>query len=205
MGLFPKTEDFFLLFEKQAKELKEASKLVNVIEHNGDIKKHAHKMKQIEHEADDITHLIIKKINSTFITPFDREDIAYLASSMDDVIDELERAINRIYIYDIDPQKKEFCHYYRIINKVIDQVVKGLCELRNKKCQDKLLKHSEIINLLENQADDIHRDTLKSLFIEEKDPIMIIKLREIYESLEAVSDRCEDVANCLETLVIKSL
>ena len=205
MGFFPKTEDFFILFEKQANELKNATKLVNTIESDGDIKKNACKMKQIEHRADGLTHEIFKKLNSTFITPFDREDIANLASNMDEVLDELERAVNRMYIYKIDPQKKEICHYYHIIEKSIEHVNKGVKELRNKKNHEKLLKHSEIINLLENQADDLHRDTLMSLFATEKDPIEILKLREIYDALEIVTDRCEDVANCFETMVIKNM
>lgn len=205
MGFFPKIEDFFILFDKQANELKNAVKLINTIENDGDIKKNARKMKQIEHQADDVTHEIIKKLNSTFITPFDREDIAALASSMDDVLDELERAVNRMYIYNVDPQKKEICKYYHIIEKAIDQVSKGIKELRNRKNHEKLLKHSEIVNLLENQADDLHRDTLMNLFSTEKDPIMVIKLREIYDAFEAVTDRCEDVANCFETLVIKHM
>lgn len=205
MRFFPKTEDFFALFEKQAVELNNASKLIMTLEHDNDIRKKAHKMKQIEHQGDEVTHEIIKTLNTTFITPFDREDITALSSHLDDVLDELERAVNRIYIYDVDPTMIEINRYCRLIEKSIEQVVKAIKELRNSKDHNKLLKHCEIVNLIENQADDLHRDNLQNLFLNEKDPIKIMKLREIFEAFESVTDRLEDIANNIESVVIKHM
>src|SRR3990167_8875366 len=107
-SFFPKNIDFFKLFERQADELDKAVKLLNSIKKgDGDFKKNAAKIKQIEHNADEITHEIIRNLNQTFITPIDREDITMLTSQLDNVIDELDRAINRIYIYRIKPINKE--------------------------------------------------------------------------------------------------
>lgn len=205
MRIFPRNIDFFKLFDAQAVELYNSVKLIKSLKADSDIEKKSKQMKKIEQKADDITHEIIKGLNLTFITPIDREDISMLAGQLDNVIDELERAINRLFIYKIKPIPKEIFLYIDLVEEAISEVAKGIKELSNPKYQKKLLEHCEMVNVIENKADELHRKTLGKLFAEEKDPIQIIKMREIYESFEGVSDFCEAVANDLETIVIKNL
>ncbi|MDO8686667.1 MAG: DUF47 family protein [Candidatus Berkelbacteria bacterium] len=204
LNLFPKNFDFFLLFEKQGENLLECARILEKLEKDNNLEKNARAMKKVEKKADEITHEIYKTLNKTFITPIEREDIALLASELDTVIDELEHAINRISLYEIDPIPIEVFKYCDIICEALEEVSKGIKELKNDKNRDKILKSCEVVNLLENQADDIHRQTLGKLMNREKDLLKIIKLREIYEALENVTDSCENVANSIETIVIKN-
>lgn len=202
--LFPKSFDFFDLFEEQTAQLIRAVECLRDLKEDCDLKKHSRKIKEIEHDADGIAHKILSSLNKTFITPIDREDINLLAHNIDDVIDEIERTVNRMNIYKIDPIPSEIFQIMELIYKASQEVAKGIRELRDPKKRDQVLKYCEIINFIENEADDILRYIISKLFDEEKDPIMIIKLKEIYESLESVTDRCEDVANVLETIVVKN-
>ncbi len=204
MRLFPHNFDFFKLFAAQVEELKAATKIFHQLERDGDIKKNSRRLKTIEHQADEITHDIIRNLNQTFITPIDREDITSLASSLDSVIDEMERAINRLYIYQIDPIPAEVFQYGDVIEKAVLEVAKCVKELTTSRNPNQILKHCEIINIIEDEADQVHRNALSKLLNQEKDPIKIIKLREIYEALENVNDWCENVANVLETIVVKN-
>lgn len=204
MGLFPRTIDFFKFFELQAEQLEAAAKIIDQIDSGSNMKKESSKMKKVEHAADNITHEIFSSLNQTFITPLDREDITSLAGHMDDVIDELDRSINRLSIYKIDPIPREINQYFQLISRSIFEISKAIKELRHHKNRAKLLKHCEITNFIENEADELHRITLARLFEDEKDAIKIIKLKEIYDSLENVTDRAEDAANVLEAIVIKN-
>jgi len=205
MRFFPKNIEFFDLFVEQSEFLSKSIKLLRDLEDDNDIKKRARNIKEIEHEADLVVQKIIINLNKTFITPIDREDIALLACRIDDILDELEKAINRIYIYKINPNETEVFQYFNLIAKIMTEIIKAIKELKNNKNKEDVLKHCEIVNLLENQADDLNRHTLTKLMNEEKDAIKIIKLKEIYETLENVTDRSEDVANVLETIIIKNL
>lgn len=204
MRLFPRNFDFFKLFGAQAQELINTAKLLKKLEKTNDAKKQTRAMKKIEHTADEITHNIIKNLNQTFITPIDREDITLLASHLDDIFDEMDRAINRLYIYKISPIPPAVFQYCRLIEKSLLEVAKGIRELPNSKNRPQILHYCEVINEIENKMDDLHRKTLGELFSKKKSPILIMKLREIYEALENVTDRCEDVANNLETIIIKN-
>ena len=204
MRLFPHNVDFFKLFDAQAEQLQNAVRVFRALEKDGNLLKQARKLKRIEHDADSATHEIIRTLNQTFITPIDREDITLLASHLDDIVDELDRAISRLCIYEIDPLPKEIFRYGYLAEKAILEVVRAIREMRSSKNQAKVLKHCEIANAIENKSDEWHRRTLAQLFSYEKDPIKIMKLREIYEALENVTDRCEDAANVLETIVIKN-
>ena len=205
MGLFPQTTDFFELFEKQATLLQKAVDILADLEENDNAKKQALRLKKLEHEADNIIHEIMNKLNTCFITPIDREDIAKLASDLDDIIDVMDMAVARIDIYTIDPIPREAFLYIHIAEKAIKQVIAAVRELGKKhKNQAKLLKHCEFVNFVENEADDLHRHTLRELFENEKDPLRIIKIKELYEILEHITDRCEDAANTIETIVVKN-
>ncbi len=204
MKFFPQSTDFFALFEKQATLMQKAVDVLADLETNNDAHKQSIKIKKIEHEADDVIHEVMNKLNKTFITPLDREDIAELASELDDVIDVMDMAVARIYIYNIDPIPKPAFLYIHIAEKAIKQVIAAVRELGKNKNQAKLLKHCEFVNFIENEADDLHRHTLGELFKNETDPITIMKIKELYEILEHVTDRCEDAANTIETIVVKN-
>lgn len=204
MRFFPQTTDFFVLFEQQANLLQKAVDILSDLETSDNYRKQAIKIKKLEHQADDIIHDIMNKLNKTFITPLDREDIAKLASDLDDVIDVMDMAVARIDIYKIEPIPKVVFLYIHIAEKAIKQVIAAVRELGNKKNQAKLLKHCEFVNFIENEADDLHRHTLRELFEKETDPIKIIQYKELYEILEHITDRCEDAANTIETIVVKN-
>lgn len=205
MIFFPKNTDFFKLFDSQVDELQNAIKILKGIKKNGNLSKYTKSFKNIEHHADEITHEIIKELNQTFITPIDREDITFLVSRLDDIFDELDRAINRMFIYKIDPQTPTIIKFYSLIEESVEEVVKAVKLLKNKKAVKLMSQSFEKINFLENKTDQLNRLSLTKLFETEKDPIMVIKLKEIYETLESVTDRCEDVANALETIIIKNI
>ena len=204
LRIFPKNIDFFALFEKQADILHEAVIIIRTLEKGADIKKTAIAMKKVEHKADDCTHEIIKNLNMTFITPIDREDITSLASHIDDVVDELEHAINRIDIYHIKPIPKVIYEYLKLIDQQLKVVSDCICNMRQSKKMAQVLKYCEEANNLENKMDELHRKTLAELFQKEKNAIKIMKIREIYDTLESVTDRGEDVANNVEAILVKN-
>lgn len=204
MIFFPKNVDFFNRFEAQIEKLQETATLLESLEASSNLKATARDMKRIEKEADALIRDVLEALNKTFITPIDREDITELASALDDVVDTAERFTSRLEIYQISPLPRELFQYLRFLGKAIDEVNEAVRELRDPKRRAHVLKHCEVINLLENQLDDLHRHTLRDLFAEEKDPIILMKRKEIYEILEDLADRCEDVANVLETIVVKN-
>ncbi len=213
MKFLPKNEKFYNLFEAQTDKLVEAAELLKELrEEPSEIKKIAIKMKKLEEEADDLGHQIISSLHQTFITPIEREDIDILRQNLDDIMDEIERAVNRMAIYKISfsPFPKEIMEYLKIIEKAIREIKEGAKEIRdiNKHFQD-LRDRCERINQLENQGDDINRKILEELMTPSKitpqENLEIMKKKEIYESLENAIDKCEDVANVLESILIKNM
>lgn len=201
-GLIPKEEKFFILFQEMAKLLIEgAQKLKDLTENFDQIEHYQKKIKEVEHEGDKKTHEIIQKLNKTFITPIDREDIYDLASALDDILDLIDASAQRMFLYKIESVTTEAKNFAFIILKSCQAIEKAIRKM------DK--KHEEVnesfveINELENEADKVLRESLGKLFSEEKDPIRLIKWKEIYETLERVTDKCEDVANIIETVVVK--
>ena len=148
MSFFPKNFDFFKLFEDQVIGLDKSVKIFRDLEENNDIKKRAREIKEVEQKADNITHEIIDTLNKTFITPIDREDIALLASNIDDAIDALEKAMNRLSVYEINPVPIEVFQYIDLIEKISSEVTKAVNLLSNPKKKESVLKHCEIINLI---------------------------------------------------------
>ena len=157
--------------------------------------------KEVEHQGDQVTHEIIKKLNTTFITPIDREDIHDLASRLDDVLDYIEAAAERLVVYRI----KEPTSACRAMAEVIVNTTHAMD--RTIKCLRTMdpgfHEHTVEVNRLENTADVLLRDSLAAMFDEASDPIEVIKWKEIYETMEIVTDRCEDVANVLEGVMVK--
>ena len=202
-GLIPKEEKFFVMFQEMAKNIVAgAVALKDMLDNFSDPHKSQRLIKDIEHNGDLQTHELIKKLNKSFITPFDREDIYALASALDDVIDIIDTSTQHIIVYHIDRITPEARELGFIILKACQTVEKAISILE--KHPKHISDYCVEINSLENEADRVRADAISRLFVEEKDPIRLIKWKEIYENLELVTDQCEDVANILETIVVKN-
>jgi len=203
MKLFPKEIDFFEIFDRASVNVtKAASLLVDLMENFDNIEARAKEIYEVEQEGDILTHEIMKNLNKTFITPIDREDLHSLAASLDDVLDLIWGAVDRLMVFKIRETTKEAISMSKdllVTTEVMHKAINNLKEKNYSHIQDYCIE----INRLENRIDRDFRDALGRLFDEVKDPILIIKWKEIYEHLEDASDRCEDVANVLEAIVLK--
>jgi predicted phosphate transport protein (TIGR00153 family) len=203
--MFPKAVDFLELFEAGADNVLEGAKAFrSLVGDFRDVELKVQKIKSIEHEGDRITHEAVEQLNKTFITPIDREDIHSLISKLDDILDLIDAAAQRIVVYRIEQPTPELVAISEQLLKPIETIKMALLLLDNMKNSRQILAHCHDINKLENDADDLHRVAIRNLFDNEKDPIELLKLKEIYEFLEQATDRCEDVANIIEGVVIKN-
>jgi uncharacterized protein len=202
LRLLPKEMRFFELFESHAAKVHEAARALHEMARNYDQPdEKARHIKVLETQADHITHDIIDKLNRTFITPFDREDIHALASALDDVLDNIEGVSSRLTLFKIRSVTPETLQLTSIVEQAcgaIREAVRNLTDLK------KINEYCIQINHLENEADHISRNTTAKLFEEETDFRELIKWKEIYGRLEATTDDCEDVANILEGIVVKN-
>jgi hypothetical protein len=204
MRVFSKKRDFFELFDKVAANiLHAATLLVAIMEHFTNLDNWAQEVHQLENDGDLLTHDIIKKLNKTNITPIDREDIHALASTLDDILDFIWGTAARLAIFRMKESTKEAVIMSKELLTTVELVHKAI-----KKLEEKNYSHMQEycieINKLENKIDRVFRDALGHLFDEIKDPILVIKWKEIYEHLENASDKCEDVADILESIAIKN-
>jgi hypothetical protein len=200
--LIPREVRFFDLFDQQSQNIITASNLLHDLLHQfTDARAKTHAIKEVEHQGDQITHEIVRRLNTTFITPIDREDIHALATRLDDVLDYIEAAAERLVVYRI----KEPTSASRAMADVIVQSAHAMD--RAIKCLRTMdpgfHEHAVEVNRLENSADNLLRDSLAALFEEQGDPIEVIKWKEIYETMEIVTDRCEDVVNVIEGIILK--
>jgi len=190
------------MFAEMSGNLIEGARLLRAI--LGDfqnVETRVQQLKEIEHRGDDMTHAILTKLNQTFITPFDREDIHRLAASLDDVLDFLYAAGERLVMYKITSAPSAAGDLADLVIRQSEQIAKAVSLLEK---HDHVLDYCVEINRLENEADRVAREAMAHLFENEKDPIALIKLKELYEALESASDKAEDVANVLESVVLKS-
>jgi len=204
-SLIPKEMVFFDLFEEAAKNAHEgALALQDLLNDFHDVPAKVKRIKDIEHAGDKITHTTIEKLNQTFITPIDREDIHELICRIDDILDLIDTAVARMYLYKV----KEPTDDAKALAKVLVDATKIITELlpkmRSMKLSSSLLQHCIEIHTKENEGDRIEQHALAALFENGHDPIFIIKWKDIYEELEAATDRCEDVANVIEGIVLKN-
>jgi len=201
-NLVPKEVRFYDEFEQQSANIRRAAGLLHELIHDfADARAKAYSIKTVEHEGDLITHQIVKRLNTTFITPLDREDIYALATRLDDVLDYIEAAGERLVVYRVKAPTSACRALADVIVRITgatDQAVKCLRTL-----DPEYHAHIMEVNRLENEADALLRDSLVALFEENADPIDVIKWKEIYETLEIVTDRCEDVANVIEGIILK--
>lgn len=202
--LIPKEQSFFDLFEKASNNLFEAGRLLaDTMEHFDKVGENAERMERLEHDGDQITHEIMARLNRTFITPLDREDIHQLTSAIDDVLDFMEATTERFTLFkikSITPYAKEMA---QVIAKQVEEIHRMMPQLRHLRHQD-ILQHCIEINRLENQGDRILRDAVGALFDSKSDPIDVMKWRELYELLETATDKSEDVAVVIEGIVLKN-
>ncbi|MDP2729187.1 MAG: DUF47 family protein [Dehalococcoidales bacterium] len=200
----PREEKFFELFEQSAENMvKVAQKLKQLVDTWEDVDDKVNEITGFEHEGDTITHQIMAQLNRTFVTPFDREDIALLAHSLDDVTDFIHAAADYMLIYKVmrpGPRAKELSD---IIVRATIRVEAAICLLRNRTGLKNVFECCVQINELENMADRVFRAALGELFEDTLDITEVIKWREIYEYMESATDRCEDVANVLEGVALK--
>jgi uncharacterized protein len=198
----PKETAFFTMFSQLADSATTAAHLLR--DTLRDLERLDHRtdeLKRIEHDADEVTHEILIKLNKTFITPLDREDIHRLASSLDDVIDFIYSAGERAMLYNITVPTRSAEQLAEVIVAQCEQIAAAVRKLER---PQEILQHCVEINRLENEADRLLRAAIAGLFATEKDPIPLIKLKELYEVLETATDKAEDVANTLESIVLKN-
>jgi predicted phosphate transport protein (TIGR00153 family) len=203
MKFFPKEIDFFEIFDRAALNItKAASMLVALMENFENVEARAKEIYEVEQEGDILTHEIMKKLNKTFITPIDREDLYALASRLDDVLDLIWSAVDRMAVFKVKETTQEAVSMSKDLLETTEAIHKAIRKLKEKNYSH-VQEYCIEINRLENRIDRDFRDALGKMFDEMKDPILIIKWKEIYEHLEDASDRCEDVANVLEAIVLK--
>ncbi len=199
--LIPREEKFYDDFKVMADQLRQGARLLEqMLAIDPPIADKAHEIKEVEHQCDFLTHEIIQRLNKTFVTPIDREDIHELAKTLDDVMDAIDNAAALIPLYRIDkirPGARELTH---VIVKQCDEIRAAVEALEQRKG---VLDRAIEINRLENEADRIHKLAISQLFDEETDAITVMKWKEILDVLEEATDACEDVANLLENVVVK--
>jgi len=200
----PRDTKFYDLFEQSTANLViAAEKLVDLFNNYEDVEAKARQLKDLEHQGDTITHEIIRRVNLTFVTPIDREDIVLLAHTMDSIMDFMEAAGRTAFLYRITQPTERARQLASIIAKMAYTLNDVLPRLRHRDQFNRILEQCVEINRLENEADDVHHAALAELFDSGKDASEIIKWRELYQHMEDATDRGEDVADVLEGIVLK--
>jgi predicted phosphate transport protein (TIGR00153 family) len=200
--LIPKDNSFFAMFSAMSDNLITGARaLVDLFANYQDVEKQIEQIHRIEREGDELTHAILTKLNQTFITPFDREDIHELASKLDDVLDFINASSARLVMYRIASPPPAAGELALIILKQCQKLREAVSLIQT---NGNILAHCVEINRLENEADQVSQLAIARLFECEKDPINLIKIKELLEFLERATDKAEDVANVLETVVLKN-
>jgi len=202
LNFLPKEEQYFDLFVQMtlyicdaARELKE---MLADKDHN--YQEYSRRIKGLEHACDELTHSISTKLNKSFITPFDREDIYTMSTALDDIVDLIDDAARAIIDFDVQEIKSYAREFAVVIERMAEQLREIIAILKKPKNVTQRLVE---IHRLENEGDDIYHAAIAQLFHEEHDPLTVLKWKEIYEKLEAAVDRCENVANIIESVIIK--
>jgi hypothetical protein len=199
--LIPREERFYDDFVALAEEIRRGAQMLEeMLAPDQPIWDKADEIKEVEHKCDFLTHEIIQRLHRTFVTPLDREDIFALARSLDDVMDAIDASATIVRLYHIDRVREDARELARIIMASAEQVVVALKALERRKG---VAEPAVEINRLENEADRAHQTAVRRLFEDERDPVQIMKWKEILDFLEEATDRCEDVANVLEGVVVK--
>jgi predicted phosphate transport protein (TIGR00153 family) len=205
MRLLPREESFFDDFERHAQKTVEGCRAFVEMAQGKTLPAVAcPRIKAIESECDHITHHVVERLHKVFITPIDRNDIFRLISKMDDVMDFVEAAAQRVALYGVNSNNKELWDLARVLQSGAERISEAVSGMRNLKNPEVILEKCVEINRLENEADVQLRGAINKLFTEEKNPIEVIKWKEIFELMETATDRCEDVANIIEGVVLEN-
>ena len=205
MRLLPREESFFDDFEKHAQKTVEGCRaFVDMAQGKVSAAEACPRIKAIENDCDQITHHVVERLHKVFITPIDRNDIFRLISKMDDVMDFVEAASQRVSLYEVDGHNNELWALGRVLQSGSERISEAVAGMRNLKHPELILEKCVEINRLENEADVLLRVAIAKLFKEEKDPMAVIKWKEIFELMETATDRCEDVANIIEGVVLEN-
>ncbi len=205
MALFPRDTNFYDLFERGVAKVIEGTRLLEDLANDfTNVALKAKRIKDVEHEADLITHETISKLNKTFITPLDREDIHGFICSLDNILDYIEAAADQLSLYRVPEIRPDAVLLTDILVKAVGEVKTAVESLRHLKGTETVLKYCIEINRLENEGDFTYRSAIAKLFENKEDPLDVIKWKEIYESIENAVDSCEDVANVIEAIALKN-
>lgn len=204
-SLLPHDEKFFVLFDNMARVIVEAADALRTLpsQAKNDREPIVTRIKELEHRADSITHEVYTELNKTFVTPFDREDVHLLASTLDDVVDFIDGSAQRFLLYKIKKNSADIQRLTDIIYQAALEIQKAVNMLNSMRRADEYQEILQRINQFENDADDVFGFAIADLFDKETDAIELIKTKEVLVNLETTTDKCEDVANVLETLFIK--
>ncbi|OFX18034.1 MAG: phosphate transport regulator [Armatimonadetes bacterium RBG_16_58_9] len=205
LRLIPREEKFFDLFNEQAATVLEGARLLrDFFEDYTDVEQKRMKIEKTESHGDEICHRIVEKLNTTFITPMDREDIHSLSSALDDILDFVNASAQRMGLYHVRTVKPDAKALTNIILRAAEETLALTESLSNMKNVKSMKERWIEVNRLENEGDKVSRAAIAGLFENEKDPIEVIKWKEIYEHLEMAIDKCEDAANIVESVVLKN-
>lgn len=202
----PKNRIFYELFEKVANNVEKMGSVLKAVVAEPDFDKRAAlitQLEDLEHDNDELTHNLFTELGRNFITPFDREDIHYLATSLDDIADYIYAAGKKINFYRVNPNDTGMQKFAELIEQSAAQVKIAVVELRDMKNMRNITEALVKINSIENQADDVFDFSIEKLFATEPDAKEVIKKREIYQVMEIVTDKCEDASNVIESIIIK--
>lgn len=201
-SLLPREDEYFVLFTQITEKIQEASNILVEMLHSkdGSFETYTKRIKDTEHDCDELTHKITTKLNKSFITPFDREDIYTLAVALDDVCDYIDAGARAIVMYDIRDITEHAVNLAKVIQKLAGAINSAISIL--KKPTD-MNQHFVEIHRLENEADEIYFRAIGELFKSSTDPLSVIRYKELYEILENATDRCESVANIIESIILK--
>jgi predicted phosphate transport protein (TIGR00153 family) len=201
--LLPKEEKYFDMFNRLASHMTECALLLQKLFSDFDRRaEYADRIKEVEHECDIITHDIVKKLNQTFITPIDREDIHALASGLDDIVDAIEYTSKRVILYRVEGPTEHARRMTDVLVRIVASLENAVRSLANN--GELVLKECVIIHGLENEGDTYHHEAIDELFAGETNPITLLKMKELYAKMERTIDKCEDVSNILEAIVLKN-
>ncbi|MBI3912117.1 MAG: DUF47 domain-containing protein [Armatimonadetes bacterium] len=205
MRLLPRKDEFFSLLDRQADNIKQmADEFSELLRNLDDLPAKQALLEELEHTGDDLTHQLAHVMHSTFVTPLDKEDIAALYSGLDDVADCIDAAAKRLVLYRIQESTVEAMELGGLLKRTVHEVAGLVKQLRSLRNRELLFELFGKIHTLENDADDVYRSALGNLFnAPNADPIQILKWKEIYERIEMAVDACEDVANVIESIVLK--
>ena len=200
--LIPRETKFFRMFAEVSQNVTQGARLLQeILKDPINMGERLDQLQEIEHRGDEMTHAIITALNQTFITPFDREDIHRLTTSLDDVLDFVNSAGVRLRLYRIDAPPPVAAELAGFIVQQSEELDRGVSVLEQ---NQRVLQHCVEVHRLENEADRVSRKAIAELFDTEKDPIRLIKIKELYEVLETATDKAEDAANVLEAVTLKS-